>query len=94
MAMENIRIAQHRDTLRYAHIRSGKYEPKSHKFTVGDYVYVQEHALANALQPTARAVIYRVKESFKDPATKRFRPYWGRVFFLGEEHRPKYFHRV
>jgi hypothetical protein len=28
MAMENMSIAQHRDTLRYAHIRGGSYKPK------------------------------------------------------------------
>ncbi len=28
MAMENLSIAQHRDTLRYAHIRGGSYKPK------------------------------------------------------------------
>jgi hypothetical protein len=28
MAMENLSIAQHRDTLRYAHTRGGSYKPK------------------------------------------------------------------
>ncbi|CAM6074806.1 unnamed protein product [Sphagnum tenellum] len=28
MAMENLSIAQHRDTLRYAHTRGGNYKPK------------------------------------------------------------------
>lgn len=34
-AMSNLAIAQHRDTLRYAHIRSGTYEPKHAKFEAG-----------------------------------------------------------
>jgi len=28
MAMENLSIAQHRDTLQYAHMRGGIYKPK------------------------------------------------------------------
>jgi len=40
MAMENLSIAQHRDTLRYAHTRSGNYKPKVRQFDVGDFVYL------------------------------------------------------
>ena len=40
MALENLAIAQHRDTLRYARIRSGIYRPKFWRFKVGDYVYL------------------------------------------------------
>ncbi len=39
MAMENLSIAQHRDTLRYAHTRGGNYKPKVKQFDVGDFVY-------------------------------------------------------
>jgi len=39
MAMENLSIAQHRDTLRYAHTRNGSYKPKVREFDVGDFVY-------------------------------------------------------
>jgi hypothetical protein len=41
MAMENLSIAQHRDTLRYAHTRGGNYKPKVRQFDVGDFVYLQ-----------------------------------------------------
>jgi len=41
MAMENLSIAQHRDTLRYAHTRGGNYKPKVRQFDVGDFVYFQ-----------------------------------------------------
>jgi hypothetical protein len=41
MAMENLSITQHRDTLRYAHTQSGSYKPKVKKFIVGDFVYLQ-----------------------------------------------------
>jgi len=41
MAMENLSIAQHRDTLRYSHTRGGSYKPKVRKFDVGDFVYLQ-----------------------------------------------------
>jgi hypothetical protein len=39
MAMENLSIAQHRDTLRYAHTRGRSYKPKVRQFDVGDFVY-------------------------------------------------------
>jgi len=41
-AFENLAIAQHRDTLRYAIIRGGGYRPSIHRFHVGDYVYLQQ----------------------------------------------------
>lgn len=39
MAGNNLAIAQHRDTLRYARIRDGSYLPKVREFLPGDYVY-------------------------------------------------------
>jgi hypothetical protein len=47
MAMENLSIAQHRDTLRYARIRSGAYRPQLRRFRQGDYVYLQREAPTN-----------------------------------------------
>jgi hypothetical protein len=41
MAMENLSIAQHQDTLQYAHTRGGSYKPKVRQFDVGDFVYLQ-----------------------------------------------------
>ncbi|KAH8958224.1 hypothetical protein BDL97_06G012200 [Sphagnum fallax] len=38
MAMENLSIAQHRDTLWYAHTRGGSYKLKVRQFDVGDFV--------------------------------------------------------
>jgi len=42
MAMENLSIAQHQDTLRYTHIGGGSYKPKVRQFDVGDFVYLQQ----------------------------------------------------
>jgi hypothetical protein len=42
MAMENLSIAQHWDTLWYAHTRGGSYKPKVRQFDVGDFVYFQQ----------------------------------------------------
>ncbi len=42
MAMENLSIAQHRDTLWYAHTLGGSYKPKVRQFDVGDFVYFQQ----------------------------------------------------
>lgn len=61
-AMENLAIAQHRDRLRYAKIRSGKHVPRVHKFEVGDLVYMAEANQYSSLQPQAKPFIYRVKE--------------------------------
>jgi hypothetical protein len=36
MAMENLSITQHRDTLWYAHTQGGSYKPKVRQFDVGD----------------------------------------------------------
>jgi hypothetical protein len=44
MAMENLSIAQHQDTLRYAHTRGGSYKPKVRQFDVDDFVYLQRQA--------------------------------------------------
>jgi predicted permease len=41
MAMENLSIAQHQNTLRYAHTRGGSYKPKVRQFDVGDFMYLQ-----------------------------------------------------
>jgi hypothetical protein len=40
MAMENLSIAQHQNTLRYAHTQGGSYKPKVKQFDVGDFVYL------------------------------------------------------
>ena len=61
MAMENLSIAQHRDTLRYARICSGAYRPQLRKFWQGDYVYFQREA-PTTLNVKAGRTILRVKE--------------------------------
>jgi len=40
MAMENLSVAQHWDTLRYAHTQGGNYKPKVKQFDVGDFIYL------------------------------------------------------
>jgi hypothetical protein len=42
MAMENLLIAQHRDTLHYAHTRGSSYKLKVRQFDVDDFVYLQQ----------------------------------------------------
>ncbi len=41
MAMENFSIAQHRDTLQYAHTWGGSYKPKVIQFDVSDFTYLE-----------------------------------------------------
>jgi hypothetical protein len=40
MAMENLSIVEHQDTLWYTHTRGGSYKPKVRQFDVGDFVYL------------------------------------------------------
>jgi hypothetical protein len=61
MALENLSIAQHRDTLRYATIRGGGYRPQVCRFCPGDYVYLQQTA-PTTLDVTAGRIILQVRE--------------------------------
>jgi len=40
MAMENLSITQHWNTLKYANTWGGSYKPKVRQFDVGDFVYL------------------------------------------------------
>jgi hypothetical protein len=60
MAMGNLEIAQHRDTLRYAKTRSGAWKPRPVPYTVGDYVYLRREML-DTLDTRAGASILRVR---------------------------------
>jgi hypothetical protein len=60
MAMENLSIAQHRDTLRYAHTWDGSYKPKVKQFDVGDFVYFQRQ-LNDTLDTSSSRTILRIK---------------------------------
>ena len=60
IAGRNILIAQHRDQLRYARLRSGGYLPSIVDFKVGQFVYVKDSA--DALHSTARPEILRVQD--------------------------------
>ena len=58
----NLKIAQHRDTLRYAKIRGGGYTPKVRKFEVGQYIYVRRlKEVKGGLAPISKPSILRVK---------------------------------
>ena len=61
IANENLSIAQHRDTLRYACIRSGAYRPQLRRFSKGDYVYLQRET-PTTLDVKAGRTILRVKD--------------------------------
>jgi hypothetical protein len=62
MAMSNLRIAQHRDTLQYQRIRSGSHRPALAEFAVGDLVHVRRINVVNTLQSEARPGVYQVAE--------------------------------
>jgi hypothetical protein len=58
--MENFSIAQHWNTLRYAHTRGGSYKPKVKQFDVGDFVYLQQQ-FNDILDIFSRHIILRIK---------------------------------
>jgi len=58
--MENLSIAQHQDTLRYAHTRGGSYKPKVKQFDVGDFVYLQRQP-NDTLDTSSSCTILRIK---------------------------------
>ncbi len=60
MAMENLSITQHRDTLRYAYTQSGSYKPKVKQFDVGDFVYFQRQP-NGILDTSSSRTILRIK---------------------------------
>jgi hypothetical protein len=60
IAGQNLSIAQQRDTLRYAHTRSGQYKPRVLRFQPGDYVYLRRGNKASTLQMGVYDDIYRI----------------------------------
>ncbi|KAK3281814.1 hypothetical protein CYMTET_10410 [Cymbomonas tetramitiformis] len=61
MAGSNIAIAQHRQTERYAQVRSGKYLPKQFNFRVGDFVFLKR-SVNHGLQLHTCDPILQIKE--------------------------------
>ena len=61
IAGDNLKIAQHRDTLRYAKLRSGGYTPQLRRFVPMDFVYVRKQD-KEGLDIGARRRILRVAE--------------------------------
>jgi hypothetical protein len=58
-ALENLSIAQYRDTLRYATNRGGGYRPQVRRFRPRDYIYLQQTA-PTTLDVTPGRIILRV----------------------------------
>ena len=61
IAMDNLATAQHRDTLRYAQVRSGTFRARALKFAVGDYIYLQRQT-RSTLDTGASRTILRIKQ--------------------------------
>jgi PHD-finger/Integrase core domain len=62
IAAGNLRIAQHRDQLRYQKMRSGYYNTTTNKFAPGDLIYVRRPNAALNMQSAVRNGIYRIRE--------------------------------
>ena len=63
MAMNNLRIAQQRDSQQYQRIRSGSHRPALAEFSAGDLVHVRRSNIGNTLQSAARPGVYQVVEA-------------------------------
>ena len=61
IAGDNLRIAQHRDTLRYAAVRDGSYLPRFYAFRTGDFIYLSRPK-QSTLDIKAKPLILRVHE--------------------------------
>ena len=59
-AADNLRIAQHRDTMRYALTHSGTYKPQLARFQVGDFVWVRRTNLSSTLQAKVQTEVLRI----------------------------------
>jgi hypothetical protein len=59
IAFNNLAIAYHRDTLRYAHTRLGDYKPKLKRFEVGDLVYLKRRKF-DSMDPRVGRIILRI----------------------------------
>jgi hypothetical protein len=57
IAFDNLAIAQHRVTLRYAHTRSGDYKLKLKRFEVGDLVYLKRQKF-DSMDPRVGRISY------------------------------------
>jgi len=60
MAMENLSIAQHQDTLWYAHTRGGNYKLKVRQIDVGDFVFFQRQS-NDTLDISSSHIILKIK---------------------------------
>jgi ribosomal protein L37AE/L43A len=79
IGFNNLAIAHHRDTLCYAHTRSGDYKPKLKRFEVGDLVYLKRQK-ADSMDPRVGRIILRIAKVEPN----------GRLFL--EEHDRKQIH--
>jgi hypothetical protein len=60
MAIENLSIAQHQDTLQYAHTRGRSYKLKVKQFDVSDFMYFHWQ-LNDTLDTSFGHIILRIK---------------------------------
>jgi hypothetical protein len=64
IAFENLRVAQHRDTLRYQQVRSGAHQPSSTVFRTGDLVCVRmRRNVINTLHSIAKPGVHIVVQA-------------------------------
>jgi hypothetical protein len=85
-ALENLKIAQHRDQKRYAVVRSATYQPQvRYRYQPGDYVYVQQLQRHSTLQPHAKPAILRVVQ-VKPSGILQLEGRCGRTGLVRQEH--------
>ncbi len=75
MAMENLSIAQHRDTLQYAHTRSGSYKPKQQPNDTLNTSSCRTILRINAIRPSGVLELQGVNECTIQDHSKNYAPY-------------------
>jgi hypothetical protein len=107
MAMENLSIAHHWDTLWYAHTWDGSYKPKVRQFDVSDFVSLQRQP-NDPLDTFFSHIILRIKVikplgcwSYKELTDAQFeiilkivRPATCRTWILPSSRRLRFFHLI
>jgi hypothetical protein len=76
IAFNNLANAQHRDTLRYAHTRSGDYKLSLKRFEVADLVYLKRQK-ADPMDSRVGRIILRIAKVEPD----------GRLLLEGRDHK-------
>ncbi len=93
-AAHNLAIAQHRDTLRYARVRSGAFKAQVFQHQVGDYVYVKQPNQPYTLDAKVQPLILRVRQVNHDGSVQLQGKCGGKTTVHGDNCAPCHLLRI